>query len=155
MGLAACINKEGKVMKWFVLLLILGLAFFAIASAEETSQANWDNSLGTFGNNLRNYTSGHSHDYALADNDRNFAYGPGLDLIFFEKDIKAPVEGNKVMKFVKKEIVPDLVKTESRVDFGNGEFTTYAVVTYNIFERYIKPKMEKADTEPAAPLEVQ
>jgi hypothetical protein len=118
-------------MKKVLLVLVAMLLVCAgVVLADETSQANWNNDLGRFGDRLRESTTGHSHAYDLPDLDRNIEYGPGVDVIVYEKDGSEPT-GNKPVKFIKKFIVPDSVTSENRVDFGNKEYKTYLVATYH------------------------
>ena len=116
-------------------LLVLGLCSFALA--DQTSEANWNNDLGRFGDRLRDATSGHSHAYDLPDLDRNIEYGAGVDLIVFEKDTAEPT-GNKPVKFIKKYFTPDVITSENRVDFGNQEYKTYLVATYRLNDLWKK-----------------
>jgi hypothetical protein len=103
------------------LLLVLGLCSFALA--EETSQANWNNDLGKFGDCLREKATGHSHAYELPDADRNIAYGAGIDLIVYE----GPAEKEGLKK-----AIPDNVAIQTKYDFGNQEASGYLVATYKL-----------------------
>jgi len=137
-------------MKLVALVLAMLLVGCSLVLAEETSQANWNKDLGGFGNSLREKTSGHFHDYIdndtiyQDDDDRNVEFGPGVNLILFEKDktIVAP-EGEKKAITVAKKLIPDVVTSENKYDFGNKEYKTYLVATYNIWEIFKKKPVEQ------------
>jgi len=123
----------------FAVLLAIGIAF-----ADETSPANWDKDLGSFGNNLREKTTGHSHDYVdndtiYQDNDvtPDYEVGVGLDLVVYE----AVPERTGAKK-----LIPDAVTVENKYDFANENGSVYVVAKYNLWELLKKkPKTEKTE----------
>lgn len=83
------------------LMLILSLAGFAYAG---------------------DYRHAKSAPAICCDYDRNFAYGPGVNLVY-----ELPVEKNTL---VKKILVPDLITSENKWDNGNKEGSSYLVMTW-------------------------
>lgn len=97
----------------------------------ESSPANWDNDLGSFGDKLRDKTSGHSH--TVIDNDTTYEpeyeVGPGLDLVVFEADAN---------RTGAKKAIPDSVEIQTKWDFANDNGSTYVVAKYNIWDLVTK-----------------
>ena len=56
------------------------------------------------------------------DNDRNFAYGPGVDFVY---EINAEKD-----TLVKKILIPDMITSENKYDAGNKEGSSYLVATW-------------------------
>jgi hypothetical protein len=135
-------------MKWFVLFLVLGLAFCFVAFAEEgtTSDPTYSGSSNTLVN-FENYlvdtgkvTHSHQFLYEQTDASRNFEYGAGLDLVVYQAEPER--EGIK-------KAIPDEVTIESKYDFANEEGQSYVVAKYNIWN------MLKKKTAPESRLEIQ
>ena len=110
--------------KALVLLFVLMFVALGVGFAEETGPADWDQSLGRFGNKLRECTSGHDHEYTDINSDTQYEpqYGleAGVDLIIWEEDEEEET------------LLPNAVMIESRWDFANENGRTALVAIFKL-----------------------
>ena len=122
-------------MKW--LLAVVAVLFVcSFALAEETSPANWDNSLG-WANGIRNDVAGHAHNYAIAD-EPEYEAGIGADIIVYESD---PARTGM------KKAIPDAVEVQTKWDLSNDNGATYVVAKYNLWELLKKKEVKETPVE--------
>ena len=113
----------------FSLVLVLCLAVFTFAVAEETSGAAYESPNGA-GQGLADFLNSQNYlDHRHTYEEPKFALGAGLDLIVYE----APAERKGAAL-----LIPDAITVEGRYDFNNENGSAYAVATYNIWDMFAK-----------------